>query len=190
MPMIRASLNPMASSFRPCAETSGCTSLLPSALSTSTPFPTELQPRRAAYTKAPSLPSRMCYLSLIDHEGRGPGNLVVEGPGRGVVGLGVPVDAVRAPAVRFRVEGFYQGARGARAAVRPGDEQVLQVAVAPRRPRRRVEDRVREPDEAAVVLGDQAEEAVRALVKPAERIFGDLCRHLVTVEGVVSVPER
>src|ERR671911_55124 len=44
MPMIRASLNPMASSFRPCSETSGCTSLLPPALSTSAPFPTGLQP--------------------------------------------------------------------------------------------------------------------------------------------------
>src|SRR5215204_1566926 len=148
-------------------------------------------PHRVAYTEAPSLrSSRMCHLSLVDHEGSGPGHLVVEGPGRGVVGLGVPVDTVRAPAVRFRVDAFDQGARGARAAVRPGDEQVLQVTVAPCRPRRRVEDRVREPDEAAVVLGDQAEEAVRALVQPAERVPGDLCRHLVTVEGVVSVPER
>src|SRR5215217_8168902 len=131
--MIRASLNPMASSFRPCSETSGCTSLLAPALSTSSPFPAELQPRRVDYTTAPSLHLRMCHLSLVDHEGRRPGHLVVEGPGRGVVGLGVPVDAVRAPAVRFRVDAFDQGPRGARAAVRPGYEQVLQVAVAPRR---------------------------------------------------------
>src|SRR5918995_171643 len=146
--------------------------------------------RRVGYTTAPPLHLRMCHLSLVDHEGRGPGHLVVEGPGWGVVGLGVPVDAVRAPAIRFRIEGFYHGARSARSAVRSGYEKVLQVAVGPRRPRRRVEDRVRQPDEAAVVLGDQAEKAVGALVQPAERVPGDLCRHLVTVEGVVSVPER
>src|SRR5918994_7349398 len=93
-------------------------------------------PRRVAYTTAPPLHLRMCHLSLVDHEGRGPGHLVVEGPGWGVVGLGVPVDAVRAPAIRFRINAFDQGARGARAAVRPGDEQVLQVTVAPCRPRR------------------------------------------------------
>ena len=28
------------------------------------------------------------------------------------------------------------------------------------------------------------------LVQPAERVPGDLCRHLVTVEGIVAVPER
>jgi hypothetical protein len=42
-----------------------------------------------------------------------------------------------------------QGLADALAAPRGQHEQILQVAVAPRRPRRRVEDRVREPDEAA-----------------------------------------
>ena len=49
---------------------------------------------------------------------------------------------------------------------------------------------MREPAEAAGALGDQAEEAVCALVQPAERRLGDLSGHLVAVEGVVGVPQR
>ena len=102
----------------------------------------------------------------------------------------MPVDAPRAPVVRFRVDALDQGSRDARATVRPGDEQVLQVAVTLCGPRRGMEDGVCEPDEAPVLLGDQAEEAVRVLVQPAKRILGNLRRYLVAVEGVVPVPQR
>src|SRR5215210_3368281 len=86
-------------------------------------------------------------LPFVDDERRRVGHRVVERAGLGVVLLGVPVDAVRAATVGLGVDALYEEPPGPRTAIAARDEEVLQVAVGPGRPGRRVEDRVRQPDQ-------------------------------------------
>lgn len=94
-------------------------------------------------------------------------DLVVERSSRGVVLLGVPVDANGSTSVGLRVGRFDQRPANPSPPGLLTDEEILEVAVARRGPRRGMEHRMRQTDGLlAAVDGHQAEEAVRLRAEP------------------------
>ena len=133
---------------------------------------------------------RLIASSLIFDERRERRDPVIKLP-RGCVGLlREPADRRRSVRVGGRINGFNQGASGARSSRIGGDEEVLQIDHIFHSPIMMMDDGVNQTDKLPILFGDEGELAGPCGVnQPLEGAGADMRLKAALVKGEIAVPQ-